>query len=78
MNVEVPGNLSSIVERLVSEGKFQNEGEVIAEGLRLIVMREELYDDIREGLDDLEAGNRIPASDVYAEAKRRIKTIGEQ
>ena len=63
------------IQRLISEGKFQSEGEVVTEGLRLIVMREKLHEDIQAGLDDLEAGNRIEASAVYAEARRRIKVM---
>ena len=52
--------------------------EVVAEGLRLIVLREELDQDIQAGLDDLDVGNRVEASDVYAEARRRIKAVEDQ
>ena len=78
MNVEIPSDYGSVVQKLISEGKFQSESEVVAEGLRLIVMREKLHEDIQAGLDDLDAGNRIDASEVYAEARRRIKAIEEQ
>lgn len=75
MSIEIPNDIRPVVQKLISEGKFQSEGEVVAEGLRLIVMREKLHEDIQAGLDDLEAGNRIEASAVYAEARRRIKVM---
>lgn len=78
MSIEIPSDLSPVVQRMISQGKFQNEGEVVAEGLRLIVMREKFHEDIQAGLDDLEAGNRIEASEVYEEARRRIKVVGRQ
>ena len=78
MSVEIPSNYSPIVARLIAEGKFRNEEEVVAEGLRLVVMREELDKDIQAGLDDLEAGNRVEASEVYAEAQRRINAVEGQ
>lgn len=50
---------------LIAEGKFSNEEEVVAEGLRLIVMQDKLHKDIQAGIDDLDAGNRVEASQVY-------------
>ncbi len=78
MKVEIPSDYGMVVQRLISDGKFNSESEVIAEGLRLIVMREKLHQEIQVGLDDLEAGNRVAAGEVYDEAKRRIKAIGER
>jgi len=78
MSVEIPSDYSLVVQRLIAEGRFRNEEEVVAEGLRLIVLREELDTDIQAGLDDLDAGNRVEASQVYAEARRRIKAVEDR
>ncbi len=75
MNVQIPVNFSPAVERLITEGRFRDAGEIVAEGIRLVLMREELDRDVQAGLDDLDAGNRIEAKNVYAEARRRIKAI---
>jgi hypothetical protein len=40
-----------------------------------VLRREQLERDVQAGLDDLDAGNRREASQVYAEARRRIKAI---
>ena len=75
MSVEIPRDYVPAVEKLISEGRFGNEAEVVAEGLRLIVMRDNLHADIQAGLNDLDAGNRIDAGEVYAEARRRIESL---
>ena len=78
MSVEIPSDYNPVVQRLIAEGKFRNEEEVVTEGLRLIVLREALDADIQAGLDDLDAGNRVEASQVYAEARRRIKAVDDR
>ena len=78
MNVDIPSDYGSIVQQLISEGKYQDESEVVAEGIRLVIAREKLHADIQEGIDELDAGKGIDASEVYAEARRRIKAIEEK
>lgn len=77
MNVKIPSDFEPVVQKLVSEGKFQSESDVIAEGLRLVVMRDRLHKEIQDGIDELDAGNRTEARDVYVEARKRIKAIEE-
>lgn len=78
MSVEIPSDYTPVVQRLIAEGKFSSEEEVVAEGLRLVVMQEKLHNAIQAGIDDLDAGNRVEASQVYPEARRRIKAIEDQ
>jgi antitoxin ParD1/3/4 len=78
MTVEIPTNYGPVVQKLIADGRFRDEGELVAEGLRLVLMRETLRADLQAGVDDLNAGNRIAAGEVYAEARRRIKTIEDQ
>ena len=78
MSVDIPGHYGALVQQLISEGKFQDETEVVAEGIRLVIAREKLHADIQAGIDDLDAGRVIDASEVYTKARRRIKTIEER
>ena len=78
MSIDIPADFNPIVQKLIADGRFRDENEVIAEGLRLVVARESLYADIRTGLDDLDAGNCVAAHEVYAEARRRIQAIDEK
>ena len=78
MTIEIPTSYGPVVQRLIAEGRFRDEEEVVAEGLRLVLMQDKLREDLQAGLEDLNAGNRIEASEVYAEARRRIKAIEDQ
>jgi len=78
MNIEIPGDYSSVVEKLVSGGRFRNAGEVVAEGLRLVSLREELCEDVQAGLDQLDAGHRIEPGQIYEEARKRIAAMEDQ
>jgi predicted transcriptional regulator len=42
-----------------------------------VIARETLHADIQAGIDDLDAGRVVEASEVYAEARRRIKAVEE-
>ncbi len=78
MSIDIPADFNPIVQKLIADGRFRDEKEVIVEGLRLIVARESLYADIQAGIKDLDAGNRIDASEVYAEARRRIQALEDK
>ena len=78
MSVDIPRNYGAVVQQLISDGKFANESEVVAEGIRLVIARENLHADIQAGIDELDAGKAIEASEVYAEARRRVKAIEER
>ncbi|WP_254508316.1 ribbon-helix-helix domain-containing protein [Anatilimnocola floriformis] len=75
MTTEIPADLVPFVERLVSERRFFSSGEVLAEGLRLLQSREALRDEVAKGFEQLDAGQRIPAAEVYAQLESRIQQI---
>jgi Arc/MetJ-type ribon-helix-helix transcriptional regulator len=75
VTVEIPVNYEPVVQKLIADGRFRDEGELVAEGLRLVLMQEMLREDLQAGLDELNTGNRIAAGEVYAEALRSIKAI---
>lgn len=77
MNVSIPSDFDPAVKALISEGRFQDEGEVVTEGIKLLLINEQLRKDVQEGIADLDAGNWIEAEEVYAEARRRIQEIEE-
>jgi Arc/MetJ-type ribon-helix-helix transcriptional regulator len=78
MTVEIPVDYGPVVAKLISDGRFHDESEVVTEGLRLVMLRESLHADIQAGIDELDAGERIESSEVYAEARRRIGAIEER
>ena len=38
MTVEIPATYGSVVQRLIAEGRYRDEEEVVAEGLRLVLL----------------------------------------
>lgn len=64
-NVVLTDHQASLVEKLVSSGRYQNASEVLREGLRLVERREEedalrlaaLRSAVQAGIDDIEAGH---------------------
>jgi Arc/MetJ-type ribon-helix-helix transcriptional regulator len=75
MNIDIPGDYGAIVRQLISDGKFQSESEVVAEGIRMVIAREKLHADIQAGIDELDAGKGIDAKEAYAKARQRINVI---
>ena len=75
MTTEIPSDLVPFVQRMVSEKRFLNESDVLAEGLRLLQARETLYAEVKKGFDQLDAGKGIPAEVVYRRAEERIREI---
>jgi Arc/MetJ-type ribon-helix-helix transcriptional regulator len=75
MTTEIPSDLVPFVQRMVSEKRFLNESDVLAEGLRLLQARETLHAEARKGFDQLDAGKGVPAETVYQRAEERIREI---
>ena len=75
MNAQIPPDLDPVIQRLISEGRFRNENEAVAEGLRLLLKRDEFEREVQGGIDDLDSGNRIEADEAYAEARRRMQAV---
>jgi antitoxin ParD1/3/4 len=83
MNVSLTPELEKLVNEKVQSGMYTSASEVIREGLRLLQEREEfrrikyeaLKRDIREGLDELDGGARLPAKKVFAEMTKKAKAM---
>jgi len=75
MSTEIPSDLAPFVQRMVSEKRFLNESDVLAEGLRMLQAKETLRVEVKKGFDQLDAGQGMPAADVYRRAEERIKEI---
>ena len=75
MSTEIPVDLVPFVQRMVSEKRFLNESDVLAEGLRLLQAKETLRAEVKKGFAQLDAGLGIAAADVYQRAEERIQEI---
>ena len=91
MNVSLTPQLEKYVERKVKQGSYQTASEVMRAALRMLAEYDErrrlemkrLSQDIRLGLDQVEAGDvagldikKIKAEGRKALAARRLKRVG--
>jgi Arc/MetJ-type ribon-helix-helix transcriptional regulator len=77
MTIEIPNDCAPIVEHLIATGSYSDEASIVADGIRLVAAKERLNADIEAGIRQLDAGERIPASEVYAKARQRVRAIEE-
>ena len=75
MSTEIPSDFAPFVQRMVSEKRFLSESDVLSEGLRMLQAKESLRVEVKKGFDQLDAGEGIPATDVYRRAEERIREI---
>jgi len=77
MNIELPADAVQFVEGLVSSGQYKSANEAVAEGVRLLMGRQQLRADIQKGIDELDAGQGIDGEEVFAKLRERAKKLLE-
>lgn len=82
MIAAIPDEFRRFVDAEIASGRFRNEQEAIAEGLRLLQQRESklrlLRAEILEGIEELERGEGIAADQVFQELRGRIDELDKQ
>ena len=77
MNIELPADAVQFVEGLVASGQYESADEAIAEGVRLLMSRQQLRAEIQQGIGELDAGLGIDGAQVFAELRERAKNLAE-
>jgi antitoxin ParD1/3/4 len=80
MNVSLTPELESVVAQKIQSGMYNSASEVIREGLRLLQQRDDLREaklqalraEVRQGVDDLEAGRYRDGREVMAEIRAKL------
>lgn len=83
MNVSLTDELAKIVEQKVKIGMYSSASEVVREGLRLLMQRDEmrelklqqLRNEIKKGMNDLEAGRSRDGNEVMSDFRNRLLTL---
>ena len=75
MNVELPNDVNEFVKDLVVSGRYQSEQEAVAEGLRLLMSREQLRKDIAGGFEKIDAGESVGEDELFQQIKQTISDV---
>ena len=78
MNVHLPDEVNEIVNHLVESGRFQSGEEAVAEGLRLLVSREQLREEVARGFRQLDEGQGVDGDEVFGEVHQAIDTVEKE
>ena len=75
MNLNLSAEANEFVRGLVAQGKYQNEEEAVADGIRLLMGREKLRNEIQVGIEQLARGEFCDEETVFAEVDAVIDEI---
>ncbi len=75
MNLNLSAEANEFVRGLVAQGKYQNEEEAVVDGIRLLMGREKLRNEIQVGIQQLDRGEVCDEETVFAEVDAVIDEI---
>ncbi|MBX3421685.1 MAG: CopG family transcriptional regulator [Pirellulaceae bacterium] len=75
MKLNLPDEANAFVKGLVAQGKYQNEEAAIVDGIRLLVGRERLRNEIRVGIEELDGGQSRDDQTLFSEVDAVIDEI---
>jgi len=78
MKIDLPIEAAEFIEGLVASGEYQTADEAVADGVRLLMSRQQLRAEIQKGIDELNAGQGIDGDIVFAELRERSKNLTER
>jgi antitoxin ParD1/3/4 len=70
MTINLTSDMDQFVKDLVVTGKYASEEEAVAEGLRLLMSREQLKEEIAKGIRDFDEGRYYDEETAFAELEK--------
>jgi putative addiction module CopG family antidote len=78
MNVQLTPDVSQFVEGLVAAGQYQTVDEAIDDGVKLLMARNRVKQEIQEALDDVDAGRLMSHDEFFTDLKAFAKDLDEK
>jgi Arc/MetJ-type ribon-helix-helix transcriptional regulator len=78
MSIQTTPEVESLVRGIYSHGQYASEAEVLSAALHLLKQRDQLREELRQGCEELDRGQRIPGEDVFAELRDRAACLDEK
>ncbi len=76
MTTDVSPENAKYIEQLVKDGAFDHECEALNEVVGLLKIRQRLRDGVQAGIDQADAGEFLPADEVFSRLENRADEIG--
>jgi Arc/MetJ-type ribon-helix-helix transcriptional regulator len=85
MSVDIPAEYLPFVQKAVASGRYESEGAIIGEGLKLLALSERELELVQKGFDDIERGDYIELDDeglakffedIKREGRERLRAQG--
>lgn len=77
MKLNLPTEANDFIKGLVAQGKYKSEEEAVVDGVRLLMGREKLRNEIQLGVEQLDRGESCDDETVFAEVDAVIDEIEE-
>ena len=78
MNIQLPTDANQFIEGMVASGQYASANDAVADGVRLLMSRQQLRVEIQQGIAELNAGMGIEGSQVFDELRLRAERHGKQ
>lgn len=78
MDIQLPTEAYQFIEGLVASGQYASVSDAVADGVRLLMSRQQLHSEIQQGIAELNAGMGIEGSQVFGELRLRAQRLKQQ
>ena len=68
---QLPPDLDQQVKHHLASGRYQTEDDVLRDALRALAEEQNVLDDIRQGMEDLDAGRGRSLEDIDADLRQK-------
>ncbi len=68
---QLPPDLDKQVKHHLASGRYQTEDDVLRDALRALAEEQNVLDDIRQGLEDLDVGRGRSLEDIDADLRKK-------
>ncbi len=75
MNLDLPSDIDQFLRSIVHQGRFDSEQAAVIEGMRLLMAREALKEDIELGVNQLDAGQWLDEDAVFDRVDMEITKV---
>lgn len=69
MNIDLSDEQQAVIENLVATGRFPSARDAITEGLRLLIARERLKQQVEMGIAQADRGELVDHDTVFAQLR---------